>query len=92
MAWSQNSKLQRYKYYLKTLFEIYRPKCCFCKQYLNPEGFYPKLSGSNLDPFVVHHNDENHDNNDPKNLKFAHRSCHTEHNWKKPNRKNGGVR
>lgn len=82
MAHSQNSKLQRYKYYLTVLFQIYKPKCCFCKEELDPDGFFPKKSGSNLDPFMIHHSNHDRTDNSPKNLKFAHRSCHSKHHWK----------
>ena len=83
MAYSQNSKLQRYKHYLKTLFQIYKPTCFFCHAKLNPDSFYPKLADSHLDDFLIHHKNGNHDDNRPCNLKFVHRSCHAEYNWKK---------
>lgn len=83
MAWSQNSKLQRYKHYLKSLFVMYNVKCHLCKRVLDPQSFFPKLSGGNhLDDYLVHHINGNHDDNRPKNLSFVHRTCHAEYNWK----------
>lgn len=82
MAYSQNSKVQRYKYYLTILFKLYEPKCFFCKKKLDSSQFYPSVSGQHIDPFMVHHKNHNHNDNRKSNLSFAHRSCHAEHHWK----------
>lgn len=85
MAWSQGSKLHRYKFYLKTLFQIYQPKCYFCEKILDWREFYPKMSskknGHIIDPFMVHHKDGNKHNDVPGNWHFAHRDCHGRYNW-----------
>ena len=85
MAWSQSSKIHRYKFYLKTLFLIYKPRCYFCGKLLKWEEFYPKQSsrknGHIIDPFLVHHKDGNKHNDNPKNWAFAERDCHGVYNW-----------
>jgi len=81
MAFSQSSKLHRYKHYLKVLFQVYQPECHFCKKQLDWKSFYPQLSGMHLDEFLVHHKNGRHKDDRPKNLSFAHRTCHGEYNW-----------
>ena len=81
MAWSQSSKLQRYKEYLKFLFQKYELRCYFCGRLLDPDAFFPKKSGTHLDEYLIHHIDGNHKNERPENKAFAHRSCHGDYNW-----------
>lgn len=90
MAWSQSSKLQRYKYYLKVLFLMHDIKCCFCGKRLSWKAFYPKQAGNTgLDEYLVHHKNGNHKDDRPSNWAWAHRTCHGEHNWKQRKAKRG---
>jgi hypothetical protein len=82
MAWSQSSKLHRYKHYLKFLFEKFDLKCYFCGRRLDPDAFFPQKSKQQLDEYLIHHIDGNHDNERAENKVFVHRSCHGEYNWK----------
>ncbi len=85
MAFSQSSKLERYKYYLKILFKIHKVKCHFCNKLLDENEFFPKKSSRKnshiIDPFMVHHINGDHYDDRPENWAFAHRTCHGKYNW-----------
>ena len=76
MAFSQSSKVERFKYLLKIAFLHLKPQCCFCHEPLNSDTFYPKKTGKHLDEITVHHVDHQRTNNDINNLQFSHRGCH----------------
>src|ERR1700722_16094676 len=76
-------------------------KCFFCKQLLLPNGIPPYVkfgnaSGAPIDVLGItqHHKDENHDNNDLRNIVLCHESCHKSHHAVKifKNWRNGGAR
>ncbi|MEK6883993.1 MAG: hypothetical protein AABY22_30465 [Nanoarchaeota archaeon] len=79
MAFSASSKVQRYRYFLSTLFQQHLIECYFCHQRLSHTEFFPKQSKKHLDGFTIHHLSENREDNSPRNLVFAHRNCHVRH-------------
>jgi len=80
MAWSQSSKVERFKWLLYLMFKAFKPRCWFCGKPLDPVMFYPKLSGKQYDDVMFHHKDgsgnNKRPNESPSNLKICHRGCH----------------
>lgn len=63
-------------------------KCYFCKKPLLDPGatvleFGELNSPPVKDKLVIHHSDEDHSNNEPKNRKPCHRSCHRHYHIRK---------
>lgn len=50
-------------------------ECFLCKQSVT------------IDKVTVHHDDDDHSNNDPANLRPAHHGCHTKHHASQPHRR-----
>lgn len=68
-------------------------KCCFCnKTLLTAEQLemirdgWVRFGNAAAPPMdldiTLHHKDENHDNNNPRNLEPSHNSCHKSHHAK----------
>lgn len=60
-------------------------RCCFCKEPILEveDGFQGSGDGPQLEIKVtIHHKDGDHDNNDPRNHRLAHQSCHKRHHMK----------
>ena len=56
--------------------------CCFCKEPLLDNTDFLPGNGEGFqigEQISIHHRDGNHGNNDPRNLKFVHRTCHKRH-------------
>lgn len=57
-------------------------RCCFCRKLFLQNGIpaYVRLGNGSAPPLDLditeHHKDEDHSNNDPKNLALAHSTCH----------------
>lgn len=80
---SMYAKSERYKKFLKYMFEKYEPECCFCHQKLDWRSFYRNISGLGMDDITEHHLDGNHSNDVISNRTLSHRKCHLKYHRQK---------
>jgi hypothetical protein len=92
MSMSRTSvkRMNKMKELLWFFFGKYQPKCCFCHHpILTPEDLDVLTDGialgnanaqqMDVEGMTVHHNDGDHENNEPSNWKLAHTACHKQH-------------
>ena len=63
----------RLKELLWTLLLKYHPDCYLCKERFKKSDLLPSRGSDNL---TLHHKDGNHENNNPENWSYSHRTCH----------------
>lgn len=70
-----HSKQRRLREWLWWIWSISQPTCYFCEDTIPVEDI---LQGDASDGVLLHHLDNDRDNDDPENLVVAHRTCHRE--------------